>query len=186
MAMTLLPLASCGPDPDKLMDELLVAGRAGDRQKVVELDKKIHKQKLTIPQALRFFEKVQPKYYALWTKGAEQGDWWNEDNAMSDEQDVVAEQVQTTPSQPPKAYHEPVYLYYCKFCHTLVKATEWNKPRPNSGRCTQGYHMWMAVCVYGTQHGFRCSTCGLEVTTDSKPFNNNSCTRGDHQWKQLY
>jgi len=82
--------------------------------------------------------------------------------------------------------HEPVYLYYCKSCRTLVKATEWNKPVPNSGRCTQGYHMWMKVCEYGTRHGFRCSTCGLEVTTDTRPYNSNSCTRGDHQWKQLY
>ena len=45
LAMAMLLLSSCGsgndksaqkttPDPDKLMDELLVAGRAGDWQKV--------------------------------------------------------------------------------------------------------------------------------------------------------
>lgn len=197
MAMALLLLASCGSgndrpaqqtvlDPDKLMDELLVAGRSGDWQKVLKLDEEINKQKMTTEQAFRFFNEIQPKYYALGYEGGEQGDWWDENGTMYDEQDVVVEQVQPAPSKPQKVHYEPVYLYYCKSCRTLVKATEWNKPGPNSGRCTQGYHMWMKVCEYGTRHGFRCSTCGLEVTTDTKPYNSNSCTRGDHQWKQMY
>ena len=65
MAMALLLLASCGsgndksaqkttPDPDKMMDELLVAGRAGDWQKVLELDEELNKQKMTTEQAFRF------------------------------------------------------------------------------------------------------------------------------------
>lgn len=197
MAMALLLLASCGsgndksaqkttPDPDKMMDELLVAGRAGDWQKVLELDEEINKQKMTTEQAFRFFNEIQPKYYALGYEGGEQGDWWDENGTMYEEQDVVVEQVQKAPSQPKKVHYEPVYLYYCKYCHALVKATEWNKPGPNSGRCTQGYHMWMKVCEYGTQHGFRCSTCGLEVTTNTRPYNGNSCIRGDHQWRQIY
>ncbi len=197
LAMALVLIASCGqgagksgeqttPDPDKLMDELLVAGRAGDWQKVLELDEKINEQKMTTKQAFRFFNEIQPKYTALGYEGGEQGDWWDENGTMYEEQDVVAEQPQPTYSQPQKTYREPEYLYYCKFCRTLARATEWTKPGPNSGRCTQGYHGWMKVCEYGTQHGFRCSKCGLEVTTNSRPYQGNSCTQGEHQWKQLY
>ena len=107
MAMAILLLASCGtgndksaqksaPDPDKLMDELLVAGRAGDWQKVLELDEKINEQKMTTKQAFRFFNEIQPKYTALGYEGGEQGDWWDENGTMYEEQDVVVEQPQPT------------------------------------------------------------------------------------------
>ena len=184
MLATLVLLASCGSDHDMLMDEILVAGRADDYDKVFELEDKLYKQKLTVDQARRLIFEIEPKAALLVYEGGS----WNEDATYEDYLDIPcpcdeAEAARTSQSQ---RQRDPVYLYYCKFCRTLVKANESNKPRPNSGHCTQSFHSWMEVCEYGTLHGFRCSKCGLEITTDTKPINGNSCIQGDHQWRQIY
>lgn len=177
MLVAFLLLASCGvsngeseqnstPDPDKLMDELVAALEAGDDHKVGELEYKLHNMKMTVDQAYRLIFDIE--------------------GGCADCPCDESEEVASTSAPQSQMRSDPVYLYYCKFCRSLVKATEWTKPGPNSGRCTQGYHGWMRVCEYGTQHGFRCSKCGLEVTTNSRPYQGNSCIQGDHQWEQLY
>ena len=189
-------MASCGSrvgtseeeiscNPDKLMDEIVAAGRAGNDDRVRELREMLYGEKMTLEQAYRYIFEIEPKAMLLNYEGGS----WNEEATIFDYLDIPCpcdEEPQTAQVSQPRRNMDPVYLYYCKFCRSLVKATEWTKPGPNSGRCTQAYHGWMRVCEYGTQHGFRCSICGLEVTTNSRPYQGNSCTHGDHQWKQMY
>lgn len=79
MLAAFLMLTSCDSksesDPDKLMDEILIAGRAGDYDKLDELLEQFHEQKVTIRQARRYIFEIEPKMAFLDYEGGS----WNED-----------------------------------------------------------------------------------------------------------
>ena len=188
MAMLIIAFAmvSCAPDPDKLMDDLLVAGRKGDWQEVLRLNDKLHHTKMTPEQVARFSNEVKPKYELLFYENGETGEWWREEGI--DYEEYYEPEPKQPVQKPVQKRVEPKYYYYCTNCHTLVVATQAMKPSPNSGHCAsgKGFHFWTCIAEYGQSHGYRCTVCGVEVTSDKRPFNTSGCTRGMHQWKQIY
>lgn len=85
---------------------------------------------------------------------------------------------------------EPEYIYCCVVCHSIVNAPKSREPRPNSGRCTGGSHLWTNYGKVGNSL-FECSECGVQIRTESRPLNTNGCpvnggNSGQHRWVQRY
>lgn len=91
--------------------------------------------------------------------------------------------LSTTTTEP-----EPEYVYCCLICHSIVKAPKSKEPRPNSGQCTSGYHLWTNYGKVGNSL-FECSECGVKIRTESRPRDTNGCPIGNskqHRWIQRY
>ena len=83
---------------------------------------------------------------------------------------------------------DPEYIYCCVVCHSIVNAPKSKEPRPNSGQCTGGYHLWTNYGKVGNSL-FECSECGVQIRTESRPLNTNGCPinrGGQHRWVQRY
>lgn len=83
---------------------------------------------------------------------------------------------------------EPEYVYCCLICHSIVNAPKSKEPRPNSGRCTSGSHLWTNYGKVGNSL-FECSECGVKIRTESRPRDTNGCPVGNsrqHRWVQRY
>lgn len=83
---------------------------------------------------------------------------------------------------------EPEYIYCCLICHSIVNAPKSKEPRPNSGQCTRGSHLWTNYGMVGNSL-FECSECGVKIRTESRPINTNGCpvgNSGQHRWVQRY
>lgn len=83
---------------------------------------------------------------------------------------------------------DPEYIYCCVVCHSIVNAPKSKEPRPNSGQCTGGYHLWTNYGKVGNSL-FECSECGVQIRTERRPLNTNGCpinAGSQHRWVQRY
>lgn len=71
-------------DPDKLMDEIVAAGRAGNDDKVRELRESLYNEKMTVEQARRYIFEIEPKAMLLDYDGGS----WNEEAFFCDYLDI--------------------------------------------------------------------------------------------------